>query len=205
MSAVAAPSYAVKFTVGQSPTEAYAAINNVRGWWSENIEGATDKLGEFVFHNEPIHMSRMRITELVPGKRVVWCVVDNFMSFVADKTEWIGNVIVFDIAQGDGETEVNFTQHGLVPDYQCFDLCSNAWGGFITRKRPTFPGVLGAAVSGQPRVPARAVQVSAAVVQQGACCRRRGEDQRWHREGLDIPHDVTAVVVVVRPGCESEH
>lgn len=122
----------MRFSVDQSPAEVFAGINNVRGWWSENIEGETDRLGHFVFHNEPIHMSKMRITELVPGKRVVWCVVDNFMSFVSDKTEWIGNVIVFAIAEKDGKTEVTFTQHGLVPDYECYDLCSNAWGGFIT-------------------------------------------------------------------------
>jgi len=32
-------------SVDQTPNEAFAAINNVRGWWSGEIEGATDKLG----------------------------------------------------------------------------------------------------------------------------------------------------------------
>lgn len=132
MSAAAGQNYTARFSVEQAPDEVFAAINDVRGWWSHNIEGATDRLGEFVFHNEPIHMSRMRITELVPGKRVVWCVIETTMSFVTDKTEWVGNVIVFDIGQKDGQTEVTFTQHGLTPAYQCYDLCSNAWGGFIT-------------------------------------------------------------------------
>lgn len=132
MGAGTAQNYVARFAVKQAPDQVFAAINDVRGWWSANIEGATDRLGEFVFHNEPIHMSRMRITELVPGKRVVWCVVDNMMSFVADKTEWVGNVIVFDIAEKDGATEVTFTQHGLTPADQCYELCSNAWGGFLT-------------------------------------------------------------------------
>ena len=36
------------FSVGQTPEEAFAAINNVRGWWSgePGIEGSTDKLGD---------------------------------------------------------------------------------------------------------------------------------------------------------------
>jgi hypothetical protein len=29
--------------VKQTPEEAFTAINNVRGWWSEEIEGGTEK------------------------------------------------------------------------------------------------------------------------------------------------------------------
>ena len=39
------------------------------------------------------------MTELVLGKRVVWRVLENDMSFVDDKSEWVGNEIVFDIAR----------------------------------------------------------------------------------------------------------
>jgi hypothetical protein len=125
------PHFTTSFTVDQTPEAAFKAITNVRGWWSENIEGATDELGEFVFHNEPIHVSRIEVTDLVPGKRVAWRVLENSMSFVDDKREWIGNEMVFGIARNGDKTEVVFTQIGLVPDYECFDICSNAWGGYI--------------------------------------------------------------------------
>jgi len=36
--------FTATFSVDQSPEEALAAINNVRGWWSEEIEGGTSKL-----------------------------------------------------------------------------------------------------------------------------------------------------------------
>ena len=32
--------------VDSTPEQAFNAILNVRGWWSEDIEGSTDKLNE---------------------------------------------------------------------------------------------------------------------------------------------------------------
>ena len=32
-------SYATSFRVDQSPAEVFKAVTNVRGWWSEEIEG----------------------------------------------------------------------------------------------------------------------------------------------------------------------
>jgi hypothetical protein len=26
---------------------------------------------------------------------------------------------------------VRFTQHGLVPAYECYDVCNNAWTGYV--------------------------------------------------------------------------
>jgi len=86
--------------VDQSPEEVFDAINNVRGWWSEEIDGRTDQLGaEFEFHHKDVHRSTHKITEFVPGKKVVWHVVDAELNFVKYKTEWNGTDIVFDIAE----------------------------------------------------------------------------------------------------------
>lgn len=120
--------------VDQSPEEAYAAINNVRGWWSGDIEGRTDRLGdEWTYRYQDLHYSKQKITELVPGQRVVWRVVDSSLNFVKDKTEWNGTRIEFDISRKGGKTVVRFTHVGLVPRQECYGACSDAWGFYITK------------------------------------------------------------------------
>jgi hypothetical protein len=124
--------YTTTLTVDQTPEEAYDAINNVRGWWVGEIEGITDVLGaEFTYRYEDIHRSTQKITELIPGRKVVWHVVDAALNFTQDKTEWTGTDIVFEIAQAGDKIEVRFTHVGLVPGFECFDSCSNAWGSII--------------------------------------------------------------------------
>lgn len=126
-------SYTTTITVDQTPEEAFAAINNVRGWWSGDVEGNTDKLGEeFTYRYEDLHCSKQKITELVPGKRVAWHVLDAYLSFVRDTDEWNGTDITFDISRKGDRTEVRFKHEGLVPDCECFDNCSNAWGFYIS-------------------------------------------------------------------------
>ena len=123
--------YTATFTVDQTPDEVFTAINNVRGWWSEDIQGETDRLGEFKYHYQDIHRCTIQITELVPGQKIAWHVVDNYFNFVEDKSEWKDTRIVFDIARHGDKTEVHFTHIGLIPAYECYDVCSDAWGTYI--------------------------------------------------------------------------
>lgn len=127
-----AQDYTTTFTVDQSPKEAFEAINNPRGWWSEEIQGPTDKLNaEFKYHYRDVHRAAFRITEFVPEKKVVWHVLDNYFNFIQDQREWKGTDVVFEVTKKGGKTEVRFTHVGLVPAYECYNVCSDAWGGYI--------------------------------------------------------------------------
>jgi hypothetical protein len=129
--------------VDQTPQEAFDAINDVRGWWSGEIEGRTDVLGaEWTYSYKKVHRTTQKITELAPGKKIVWHVTDSHVDFVRDKSEWNGSSIVFEIASKrdrTGEkTEIRFTHVGLLPTLECYDGCSGAWGFYVNESLRNF-------------------------------------------------------------------
>jgi hypothetical protein len=125
--------------VNQTPQEAFDAINDVRGWWSGEIDGRTDVLGtEFTYSYKKVHRTTQKITELVPGKKIVWHVTGSQISFVRDASEWDGTDIVFEIARQRDKTEIRFTHVGLVPSIECYDGCSGAWGYYVNESLRSF-------------------------------------------------------------------
>lgn len=120
--------------VDQTPEEVFNAINNVRGWWSEEIEGSTDKLNaEFLYHYKDVHISKMKIVEFIPGKKVVWLVLDNHFNFIKDESEWKGTKVSFEISEKGNKTQLLFTHIGLVPEYECYNVCYDGWSNYINK------------------------------------------------------------------------
>jgi hypothetical protein len=82
-------------------------------------------------------------------------VVENYFDFTEDKTEWTNTTINFDISEKDGQTEIRFTHQGLVPEYECFDVCSTSWDSYINGSLRTLITTGGQPNGrGRPRVPA---------------------------------------------------
>jgi hypothetical protein len=138
---MSSPDFTTTFLVDQTPNEVFNAINNVREWWTgePGIEGRTVKLGdEFTYRYKDFHYSKQKITELIPGKKVVWLVTDSKLNFIKDKSEWTGTKISFEIAKKGDKTEVRFTHVGLVPDIECYGDCSNAWNSYINSSLRSF-------------------------------------------------------------------
>jgi hypothetical protein len=129
---MSASDFTTTLLVDQNPKEVFRAVNNVRGWWSEEIEGDTEKLNdEFNYHFEDIHQCKMKLIEVVPDKKVVWLVLDNYFKFTKDKTEWKGTKVIFEISQKGNKTALRMTHQGLVPEYECFEICRDAWTSYI--------------------------------------------------------------------------
>lgn len=126
--------FSTTILVDQKPEEVFQAIMNIRGWWSEEIEGGTSQLNdEFFYHYKDIHLTKMKLVEVVPSQKLVWLVLENQFSFTQDQREWVGNRLVFEITPKNGQTEVRFTQEGLVPDYECYKVCHDGWTNYIEK------------------------------------------------------------------------
>lgn len=126
--------FTTTFTVDRTPKEVFDAIIDIRGWWSEEVEGSTKKVGgEFLYHFKDVHICKMKVLEIVPHKKVVWLVVDNYFNFTKDKQEWKDTKLSFEIRKNGDKTQVQFTHIGLVPEYECFNICTDAWSNYIQK------------------------------------------------------------------------
>jgi hypothetical protein len=133
--------FTTAFLTDKTPQQAYDAVNDVRAWWTGEIEGNSSRVGdEFTYRYKEYHYSKHKLAEMIPGKKIVWQTEEARLNFVEDKGEWNGSTIVFDITKKDGQTEVRFTHHGLVPGLECFDGCSQAWTYYVTESLRNFIG-----------------------------------------------------------------
>jgi len=78
-----------------------------------------------------VHYVKFRITELVPHSRIAWSVLESELTFLADRQEWDGTTVTFDVSERDGRTQVVFTHVGLVPEHECYDVCDDAWSSYV--------------------------------------------------------------------------
>ena len=129
---MSAQDFTTTLIVDQSPEEVFNAITNVRGWWSEQIDGNTAQLNDvFDYHYEDIHRCKVKLIEVIPNQKIVWLVEQNYFKFTEDKTEWTDTKPTFEISEKNGKTALRFTHVGLVPDYECFDICRDSWTNYI--------------------------------------------------------------------------
>jgi hypothetical protein len=71
-----------------SAGEAIKKISNVADWWGVTFTGSAEKLADkFTVKMTGDSFFNFTVTELIPGKRVVWLVTDCNMPWYSDKTE----------------------------------------------------------------------------------------------------------------------
>lgn len=127
-----ATNYRHRFTVQATPEQVYEAITRVNEWWTIHTEGSSRALGdEFTVQFGDVHLTKQRIAEALPGKRIAWRVAESHLPWLKDREEWKGTELVFEIATTDEGTQLTFTHIGLTPQVECFDQCEKGWDYFI--------------------------------------------------------------------------
>jgi hypothetical protein len=112
--------------------EAIKKISNVPGWWGITFSGVSEKQNdEFVVKMGGDSFFNFTVTELIPGKRVVWLITDCYMPWYADKKEWANTKLIFDVTENNGVTNLNFTHEGLTPEAECYKDCEPGWTHWI--------------------------------------------------------------------------
>ena len=123
--------YTATILVRATANEAFKCINHVAAWWTENIEGSSEKLNDvFTIHFGEAFVT-MKIVESVSDKKVVWDVSDCYLHWLADKKEWKDTKIVFEISAEGDSTRIQFTHVGLTPQVECYDSCVKGWDQYI--------------------------------------------------------------------------
>ena len=118
--------------VDQTPGEVFSAINNVKAWWHGEVNGPTTEVNdEFEYRMKEIHYSKQRLTEVIPDQKVEWLVTDSHLSFTQKTDEWTGTKITFEISKAGDQTRLQFTHHGLTPEFECYGGCSSGWSMLI--------------------------------------------------------------------------
>jgi uncharacterized protein YndB with AHSA1/START domain len=123
-------------SINASPDAVYAALATQRGlasWWTADTRAdeKVDGKAEFGFDDRGM-VFRMRIDELVPGKRVVW-------SCLGDQPEWSGTTLTWTISRENDVSVLRFTQRWKAMT-DMVAICNSTWGELIYRLKDYVEG-----------------------------------------------------------------
>jgi len=125
--------YTATIELVTSPKVVFNHIKEVSKWWSKDFEGRSTELNdEFVICHPERHYSKQKLTEVIPDKKFVWLVTESNLSWLKkNKNEWTNTKMIFEIISKGEKTVLNFTHEGLVPEKECYDMCSHGWDTVI--------------------------------------------------------------------------
>lgn len=129
-------SYSKKVKINCKSRVAFNALTTKIGdWWGDQDKPAFH-LGDIFTMSWGEPWYQFKVIDYVPHEKVTWECIDS-KQIIGDlegvEKEWVGTHLQWTINQlSDGEIELNFTHKGLVPEFICYDFCSNTWDRFIS-------------------------------------------------------------------------
>ena len=126
--------YHSSITVDVPQSEAFDKISRVPEWWGTDFQGQSRSVGDvFTVRFRSGDVYTIKIVEVVPDAKIVWQVIDSIRPSLKDKTEWTGTQIVWELSSQGTATQIAMTHVGLVPDIECYGVCSQGWD-FLVHK-----------------------------------------------------------------------
>lgn len=122
-------SFTATIELAKSPQEVFNSIKEVPKWWSRDFKGSSQQLNdEFIIHHPDRHYSKQQLVEVIPNKRIVWLVTESKLYWIKkDQAEWTNTKMVFALSTVNDKTILRFTHKGLVPEKECYEMCSKGW------------------------------------------------------------------------------
>jgi len=123
--------FSCSMTAHVTAKEAIEGISNVAGWWASKVNGNSTHQGDVFTVLFGKTFSTIRISELIPGKKILWEVIDSLVPLFKNEKQWNGTKMLWEIAAEGDTTRITFTHIGLTPETECYTDCEAGWSFFI--------------------------------------------------------------------------
>jgi uncharacterized protein YndB with AHSA1/START domain len=126
-----------KLEIGAPASTVYEALTTqqgLRGWWTADCDAGTGVGAQATFRFDGT-FKVMRIERLLPDAEVCWKCVEAHIDapgLLTRTDEWTGTSIVFRLVpRSPSETLLEFEHIGLVPQVECYEICTRGWQQFL--------------------------------------------------------------------------
>jgi hypothetical protein len=122
--------FSYRFMVNAPARETMEKISQVNLWWAKKFKGEAGKLNDefsVYFGGPEDTFVDFKISEVIPGQKIVWLVTDCNLHWINDKKEWQNTEVTWTLTKKDGKTQVDFVHKGLTPESECYDSCEPGW------------------------------------------------------------------------------
>jgi uncharacterized protein YndB with AHSA1/START domain len=103
--------------------EALTSLDGLAGWWTRDVEGATD-VGGVIEFRFPLGGFDMEVVQRDPGRRVTWKVVGG-------PDEWVGTTVDWQLRQDGDHTIVLFSHQDWKEPVEFMHHCSTKWATYL--------------------------------------------------------------------------
>ena len=145
-------SYSREFQVSAGPESVYDAITKkIDKWWTVLSNQASEAGETLTIRFERTSRVDLYLREAVPNQILTWDVSQSYMDleFLTKKDEWAGTSMYWKIEPSGKGSKISFRHEGLVPAFECFEVCQNGWDYFLDSLKDFLNGGQGKPYSGE--------------------------------------------------------